>query len=442
MITGRKAANAMVGKTARACDSCLRKRARWFCVADDAFLCQACDASVHAANQLASRHHRVRLETASSSYRISGSSNTDQDCSPPAWHQGFTRKARTPRHNSNKSLLVQQVLLKDDREKVLNPLPLVPEIGSEEEANMDADGSEDDQLLCRVPVFDPFAATLCDIVTSEDGNTVVEVYGQEGTCDLDNLPGFLPSDIDLAEFAADVENMLGREADKQYHDTKDLGLLDCSKEEDEGQFCFSDKVVKIKDEREMEATMDCHFDQDFNMARESLMDWNFDYEKLVDGEEEVEEKMLPVPETVMMNSSGYKEMKRNVSLRLDYDSVIIAWANQRCPWTTGSRPELNPDDSWTDSMGACPTDVSNPYGGLGSHARGGDGEREARVMRYKEKRRTRLFSKKIRYEVRKLNAEKRPRMKGRFVKRASLMGTTDFPLKKNSINCQHRTAKA
>ncbi|KAG9445534.1 hypothetical protein H6P81_011662 [Aristolochia fimbriata] len=47
----------------------------------------------------------------------------------------------------------------------------------------------------------------------------------------------------------------------------------------------------------------------------------------------------------------------------------------------------------------------------------GQQQREARVMRYKEKRHTRLFSKRIRYEVRKLNAEKRPRMKGRFVKR-------------------------
>ena len=40
-----------------------------------------------------------------------------------------------------------------------------------------------------------------------------------------------------------------------------------------------------------------------------------------------------------------------------------------------------------------------------------DSGREARVSRYREKRRTRLFSKKIRYEVRKLNAERRPRMK-------------------------------
>lgn len=38
-------------------------------------------------------------------------------------------------------------------------------------------------------------------------------------------------------------------------------------------------------------------------------------------------------------------------------------------------------------------------------------KREASVLRYKEKRQTRLFSKKIRYQVRKLNADKRPRLK-------------------------------
>ena len=53
-----------------------------------------------------------------------------------------------------------------------------------------------------------------------------------------------------------------------------------------------------------------------------------------------------------------------------------------------------------------------------------DSGREARVSRYREKRRTRLFAKKIRYQVRKLNAEKRPRMKGRFVKTTSLLGST------------------
>jgi len=42
------------------------------------------------------------------------------------------------------------------------------------------------------------------------------------------------------------------------------------------------------------------------------------------------------------------------------------------------------------------------------------GQREASLLRYKEKRQSRLFAKRIRYEVRKLNAEKRPRMKVLF----------------------------
>jgi hypothetical protein len=77
-------------------------------------------------------------------------------------------------------------------------------------------------------------------------------------------------------------------------------------------------------------------------------------------------------------------------------------------------------------QGICGAQLHHPYGdvsGLGAHpAALVDGGREARVSRYREKRRTRLFSKKIRYEVRKLNAEKRPRMKGRFVKRTTLAG--------------------
>lgn len=43
--------------------------------------------------------------------------------------------------------------------------------------------------------------------------------------------------------------------------------------------------------------------------------------------------------------------------------------------------------------------------------------REARVMRYKEKRKNRKFEKTIRYASRKAYAESRPRIKGRFAKR-------------------------
>ncbi|KAL9675657.1 hypothetical protein QQ045_003860 [Rhodiola kirilowii] len=43
-------------------------------------------------------------------------------------------------------------------------------------------------------------------------------------------------------------------------------------------------------------------------------------------------------------------------------------------------------------------------------------DREARVLRYKEKRKTRKFEKTIRYATRKAYAETRPRIKGRFAK--------------------------
>lgn len=45
-------------------------------------------------------------------------------------------------------------------------------------------------------------------------------------------------------------------------------------------------------------------------------------------------------------------------------------------------------------------------------------DREARVMRYREKRKNRKFEKTIRYASRKAYAETRPRIKGRFAKRS------------------------
>lgn len=52
-------------------------------------------------------------------------------------------------------------------------------------------------------------------------------------------------------------------------------------------------------------------------------------------------------------------------------------------------------------------------------------EREAKVMRYREKRKNRKFEKTIRYASRKAYAETRPRIKGRFAKRTDLEVESD-----------------
>ncbi|KAG6501355.1 zinc finger protein CONSTANS-LIKE 16-like [Zingiber officinale] len=122
------------------------------------------------------------------------------------------------------------------------------------------------------------------------------------------------------------------------------------------------------------------------------------------------------------SADGPGETTRRMLLRLDYDAVSDAWSSSNIgcsPWTDGERPQF--EDTWRDFFA-----VRYQVNGRGDHEGAGgvyrldrgvvgvEG-REARVWRYREKRRTRLFSKKIRYEVRKRNAEKRPRMKGRFV---------------------------
>lgn len=88
-------------------------------------------------------------------------------------------------------------------------------------------------------------------------------------------------------------------------------------------------------------------------------------------------------------------------LKLNYDDVLSEWSDKGSPFS-GDSPAAESDRSDVQARLA----QIDLFGG----------ERDAIVLRYREKRRTRLFSKKIRYQVRKVNADRRPRMKGRFVR--------------------------
>ncbi|KAK7314549.1 hypothetical protein VNO77_33075 [Canavalia gladiata] len=401
-----KAASALGGRTARPCDSCLKVRARWYCAADDAFLCHGCDNMVHSANQLASRHERVRLQTASSKV---------------AWHSGFTRKARTPRHNNKHLLMRQQQQQQQQQQQLLHKeevffnstitLPLVPELGSEESLLND---ETEEQLLCRVPVFD---AELYNEVKDErlDMDTTMNndaVAGDEAF-DLDNFPSeFLPSDMDLAEFAADVESLLGNGVEED-SSGQVKESFDC-KESYVNGLGGKGAMIKVKDEEELpDADTACHLDSILDMNSDAF-NWN-----VIDASES------PAQEEEEKDVSKVGTNKKEIFLRLNYEEVITAWSSQGSPWTTGTPPKFNSDDCWPDFLGSSGAEVQWSYGEVRGLLRGhADEGREARVSRYREKRRTRLFAKKIRYEVRKLNAEKRPRMKGRFVKRTSFVGAT------------------
>lgn len=345
MITGKKTANAVGGKTARACDSCVRKRARWYCAADDAFLCQSCDGSVHSANQLAGRHERVLLETVSMSSKLFGS---DVGSSEPTWHQGLIRRARTPRIRS-------KYKSEGKTDAINSSVPLVPEIGVIEASLFD-DDEEEEQLLYRVPVFDHFETELCN-ASNEIGKSLSFLVEnkQEETCNLDDLQGFhLPTDdLELLEFATDVESLLGNGIDDTSCRIDDLGLANDYKEEDDTNniigICFEENRVKVEDQ-EVEAILG--FDLD---ATKETLDWDFGYESTTMIEDEEKKVVVGVEEEHMIMISSdlcheEKVRKSSIILRLNYEDVIDTWADQGSPWTNGTRPQLNSDGSLPDSM--------------------------------------------------------------------------------------------
>ncbi|KAF8106271.1 hypothetical protein N665_0145s0081 [Sinapis alba] len=146
-------------------------------------------------------------------------------------------------------------------------------------------------------------------------------------------------------------------------------------------------------------------------------------------EETTEERWVSYSEVVeeVMSRSGTprccggdgNDGRRSLALKLDYEQIMEAWSDKGTLYVDGEPPQTVPDLHAS-------ADVFTGGGDAGSlwtvpemetTERLWRGHREASLLRYKEKRQNRLFSKRIRYQVRKLNAEKRPRVKGRFVKR-------------------------
>lgn len=310
-----RTANAVGGKTARACENCLRKRARWFCGADDAFLCQACDKSVHSANQLASRHERVRLETSSTS------STTSSKSTPPVWHQGFTRKARTPRHNNkNKKEGIQ-----------VNSLPLVPEIGGEESC---LDENEEEELLYRVPEFDLTGGKELNFLL-DGGNDDDNIDIDLDTCGMELMSS---DEAELAEFAADVESLLNDDD----NNNKRLSVKIENDEEEDESFSWDDYF----DYSAPSPVINSNNGEEEDMKKEMMMTTTTTINgNLLETKEEAEEegKMIPW----------------KISLKLNYEEVMNAWDNNSlqlpqaggCPWINGTRPDFNPsDNSWPDFL--------------------------------------------------------------------------------------------
>lgn len=160
------------------------------------------------------------------------------------------------------------------------------------------------------------------------------LLNSEDVCDDLGIPEFLSSEIELAEFAADVESLLGEEFRVVAEEEEQSRLINGSVEDN--------KAIKIEvEDEEMRAVVACHLDPELDMAREAL-NWDFEYEETVEQKVNMTAATEFVPSAECGGSKA--DAKRRLLLRLNYEAVISAWPNQSSPWTNGIRPHFNPDD--------------------------------------------------------------------------------------------------
>jgi hypothetical protein len=370
MSSSKHAAGAVGGKAARACDSCLRRRARWYCAADDAFLCQGCDASVHSANPLARRHERLRLRLRPtdphSTTLEAGVATTTwkkrQQQVAPAWSK---RKARTRRPH-----------VKSVGELLSRKLVVVPEVSpiesSEERKAEEEEEEEEGQLLYCVPTFDRALAELCsppppvddptassccrdDVDGAVENNTKAPpvVVAESPVQQLpDSFAGFGPTDAELREFAADMEALLGQglddgnELDRSFY-MESLGLM-AQQAEDVGRVKMEPNgsvssrsrgegapgfgPTEMKPEASSAAAE--VLDTDFNCCSPTVM---------MDNEDEDSSEQKASASNAAA-AAGTQFLKRSLDLSLNYEAIIESWGCS--PWTDGQRPSVQLDDFW------------------------------------------------------------------------------------------------
>ncbi|XP_010492434.1 PREDICTED: zinc finger protein CONSTANS-like [Camelina sativa] len=291
------------------CESCERAPAAFLCEADDASLCTACDSEVHSANPLARRHHRVPI------LPISGNSYS----SMASHHQSET--------------------IMTDQEKV----PVVDQERS-------VQGGEESKKVASW------------LFTNSDKNKANHNGNNQNN-------GLLFSDayLDLADYNSSIDCQFTGQYNQQQ---QDCGVPQTS--------YGGDRAVPLQLE---ESRGHLHHKEE-----------NFQFD-------------------ITYGSSGSHYSNKGSQNHNAYISAM----------ETGVVPESTPrviTASHPRKPKATIDHIPDPPSQMITQLSPMD--REARVLRYREKRKTRKFEKTIRYASRKAYAERRPRVNGRFAKRREI----------------------
>ncbi|KAL9323615.1 hypothetical protein ACSQ67_008472 [Phaseolus vulgaris] len=297
----------------RVCDTCRSAPCIVYCHADSAYLCSSCDARVHAANRVASRHERVKPSS-----------------QPPP------------------------------------PFPRSPHLGS------------------------PLGRTR-----SRTGTRFVNVVEEEEE-----------------EFSYEYDDEIEAASWLLPHPVK-------GNEEEENGFMYGIEYL--------ENLMDCnscgHNNNQFSNVFQHQQNYNT-----------VPQNYAVVPVQVLQQSQHFQP-----GLEFDSSKAGFSYDGSLSQSVSVSSMEVGvvPESTISDisvSYSKSPIGTSELFPPLPMPSHLTPMDREARVLRYREKKKTRKFEKKIRYASRKAYAETRPRIKGRFAKRTDVEAEVDQMLSKTLFN--------
>ncbi|KAL5095705.1 hypothetical protein RYX36_000032 [Vicia faba] len=366
----------------RTCDTCRLAPCAVFCRADSAYLCAGCDSRIHAANRVASRHERVWVceacERAPAAFlckadaaSLCSSCDSDIHSANPL----ASRHQRVPILPISGYLYgPPTTLLGADDEGFLRGG------GEAEEEEDEGVDMEDENEAASWLLLNPLKNNNNNI---NNNNNNSNNSNNNNDHNQDGNNGFL--------FSGEVDEY--------------LDLVDCNSCGGENTF----------------TTNNSHHDHEYSQPQQQQDHYGVPQKSYVG------DSVVPVQQ----------QHVQNFQLGLEFESSKAGFSYNRggsisqsvsvSSMDVGVVPESTIRDATTMSYSRTPKGTidlfSAPPIQMTSHFSPMD--REARVLRYLEKKKTRKFEKTIRYASRKAYAETRPRIKGRFAKRTDIEAEVD-----------------
>ncbi|KAH0700566.1 hypothetical protein KY285_014807 [Solanum tuberosum] len=364
---------------ARVCDSCRLVTCTIYCQADSAYLCAGCDARIHAASLVASRHKRVWVCEAC-------------ECAPAAFlckadAASLCASCDADIHSANPLAHRHHRIPIIPIPGTLYGPPAVDTVGGDSMmiGGSTGEGTEDDGFLSLTQDADDTtideededeAASWLLLNHPVKDNNKNNVHNNNNQTNIYGMlfAGEVVDDyLDLAEYGGDSQ------FNDQYNVNQQQQHYSVPQKSYGG-----DSVVPVQDGQGKSLFFYHHQQQSHHLNFQLGMDYDNSNTRL-----------------------GYPaSMSHSVSVSSMDVSVVPESALSETS-NSHSRPQKGTIDLFSGPPIQIPPQLT-PM------------DREARVLRYREKKKNRKFEKTIRYASRKAYAETRPRIKGRFAKRTDV----------------------